>query len=1234
MRKAHFILLLFIVCGFTKLYSQAISCLTPTLVFSAYTNTSNIALPNNTLTCFSNSLLMVRSSPSTDNPITKANVPCMRFTTSLTNANSTTNNSLIFAEGTNPNVLTVCGTTCANSLPNTVLYSYYVSGLTPSQTHQYTLCNVAAAANINYTVSSCYDNTPITTGIWNMAAPNSCQAFTVPANSAIGSASYAISPTVSAAAIVSNSGNGTIWYDPTLMAPGIYTVTYTFNAGSCSTSATKTLQIGNPFAGPGSAFTAPAPLCPNGPCIDLDNQLSGTAYFPGTWSGTGVSSNSFCPSTSGAGTFQITYSVGITPVCSATNSAVFYVAPQPTVSAGPTQSLTCANNPTVLVGSGGGTYSWSNGTYGNNFSTASNPTVSFPGTYTLVVSNGTCFSSPSTVQLVTNSVIPTLPSISVSNVLNCISSNSTAVISAVGSGITYTWSGPGTIVGGSTSSPTVNTGGTFNYTITSTTNGCKNSSNVAVTQNTAVPLNISSSAIINCTNNITSITGDQPSYSYNWTAPATGVINSGQFTPTINVTGTGIYTVSVTNPGNACSKTFTFIPTTNTTVTTPTLTAGAPSIITCSNPTVVINSLPNIGSGYSYTWSTVGGNIVTSVNGQSIAVTTGTVYTATITDVTNGCIGTKTISITSNTVPPSALNINPNNVVLACPAQTAILTGTAVGASSFSWNAPAGGSILSGANTATANVTSSSTGVFTLVATGANGCYATQLATVSPNTNAPTFTLSNSNPSITCSNNSPSVTVNLTSTVTIGSYVWTPTVGISGATNTSVVTFTAAGSYTAIITATNGCISTAVVPVGTATTPPAVVAGTGTAPAISCSNSVVTIAPSFTPASANYTYTWSGPGIVGSSNNSSVQANATGTYTLLITNTLTGCTSLAYTVPVTGNNSTPNLNVSSSSSIGIGCSPNTSTVNIIATSTAAVTYSWSTGATTSVINTAAAGIYTVTVTDIASNCSTTQTIAVANSSTSPAFTATPAGNLPCGSASGTVLVNAISSNTNVTYTWFGNGIASGSNTPNATINQAGIYTVTALDNVTGCSTTSTLFIGQPTVVANFSVNVASGMAPLTVDFTNNSLGANSYSWTFGNGGVSTSTNPSNVYVTSGNYTVTLVSSNGNCSDTYTLEIKVNGGLGTIPQIFTPNGDGKNDPFYIPGLDNYPKNKLQIFNRWGNIVYDAAPYKNDWDGSPNKSSMGTGKLPVGTYFYILDLGVETEEVRKGFVQLEY
>ena len=94
-------------------------------------------------------------------------------------------------------------------------------------------------------------------------------------------------------------------------------------------------------------------------------------------------------------------------------------------------------------------------------------------------------------------------------------------------------------------------------------------------------------------------------------------------------------------------------------------------------------------------------------------------------------------------------------------------------------------------------------------------------------------------------------------------------------------------------------------------------------------------------------------------------------------------------------------------------------------------------------------------------------------------------------------------------------------------------------------------------------------------------------------------------------------------------------LGVIPEVFTPNGDLYNATFEIKGLDSYPKNSLQIFNRWGNEVYKASPYKNDWVGTPNVAGKtGSDKLPTGTYYYILDLGDDAKTTFKGYVQLQY
>lgn len=91
-------------------------------------------------------------------------------------------------------------------------------------------------------------------------------------------------------------------------------------------------------------------------------------------------------------------------------------------------------------------------------------------------------------------------------------------------------------------------------------------------------------------------------------------------------------------------------------------------------------------------------------------------------------------------------------------------------------------------------------------------------------------------------------------------------------------------------------------------------------------------------------------------------------------------------------------------------------------------------------------------------------------------------------------------------------------------------------------------------------------------------------------------------------------------DTGMVKIQVFGNPNEfIPNGFSPNGDGTNDTWTVPGIELYPNNELIILNRWGSVVYQAAPYNNDWAGeSGGNFSFGSDRLPDGTYFYILKL----------------
>ncbi len=87
----------------------------------------------------------------------------------------------------------------------------------------------------------------------------------------------------------------------------------------------------------------------------------------------------------------------------------------------------------------------------------------------------------------------------------------------------------------------------------------------------------------------------------------------------------------------------------------------------------------------------------------------------------------------------------------------------------------------------------------------------------------------------------------------------------------------------------------------------------------------------------------------------------------------------------------------------------------------------------------------------------------------------------------------------------------------------------------------------------------------------------------------------------------------------------------IPEGFSPNSDGVNDKFVVEGLDEYPNSKLTIVNRWGIVVYESNNYQNDWNGDSNvKGVMGSKELPIGTYFYVLELN--GGDVKRGYIYL--
>jgi gliding motility-associated-like protein len=112
-----------------------------------------------------------------------------------------------------------------------------------------------------------------------------------------------------------------------------------------------------------------------------------------------------------------------------------------------------------------------------------------------------------------------------------------------------------------------------------------------------------------------------------------------------------------------------------------------------------------------------------------------------------------------------------------------------------------------------------------------------------------------------------------------------------------------------------------------------------------------------------------------------------------------------------------------------------------------------------------------------------------------------------------------------------------------------------------------------------------------------------------------------------NYVLTVTDIHG-CinTDTVMITVKLGEFSGMISNLFTPNGDGINDTWYVRDIQNFPDNEVCIYNIYGNEVYRKKSYANDWKGTYNGS-----ELPDGTYYYVLKFD-GSSEVFKGSLDI--
>lgn len=721
------------------------------------------------------------------------------------------------------------------------------------------------------------------------------------------------------------------------------------------------------------------------------------------------------------------YTVTVTAAngCTGTDTQALGVtpAPAPNITAAP---YDCNDQLTLNAGTGFTSYTWSNA--------ANTPTsvVTANGTYTVTVTNAQGCTGTDTYL----ADIPVPPFVDITgNAAICPGSSTT--LAATPGYSNYLWSN-------TSNNPNISVSTAGNFTVTVTdASGCTASDEFSVSALTGPAPNISGPSQICATGSATfSVPGTFTAF--NW--------STGVNTPTITVNTANTYTVTVT-AANGCTGTDT-----------QTLTISnslQPQITqlpyTCNGQITL-----DAGSGFnSYSWS--GGQ-----NAQSITVTADDTYTVTVSDA-GGCTGTA-VAIVTLPAPP-AVDIAGSNSI--CAGTSTTLSATA-GLNAYLWSTAQVG----------ANISASAAGTYTVTATDALGCTATD-EFVLANTPAPQPDITG--PTVICTNSTG--TLALAGTFT--QYNW------STGETTSTINIAAGNTYGVTVTDAQGC---------TGTDAQLVTEVTGLAPVLTQLPYACSGTQTLDAGSGFSSYLWSD-----GQKTSAITVNAAGTYSITVTDA-SGCTgtgTLDVAIPVA-----PVVAISGKTSF---CQNENTTLDA---TPGFASYVWSDGQTTSTVTVNQGIVFTLTVTD-ALGCTDTESIAVtANPLPQPQIVGPAA---LCGTGTATISV----SQNYAAYAW-SNGI----NTAFSVFDSPGAYTVTVTD-ANGCTGTdeSELTVNPvPVPVVLAAPYACDGQIALDAG-----AGFLKYEWSGPNGFIANSQQPTvNV---SGTYTVT-VSDVNTCTGTATSEVVV------------------------------------------------------------------------------------------------
>ncbi|RMG86971.1 MAG: hypothetical protein D6714_03230, partial [Bacteroidetes bacterium] len=528
------------------------------------------------------------------------------------------------------------------------------------------------------------------------------------------------------------------------------------------------------------------------------------------------------------------------------------------------------------------------------------PVVNAPGTYELLVQNSLTQCASTAVVEVPQDIVPPVAAAGKSPLLTCAVKEVTldGTASSAESVMIYEWTTTdGNILSGeNTLTPVVNEPGFYTLQITNTNNGCTSLDQVEVLQDIALPeVAIAPADILTCAVKEVTLDGTASQagadFAYTWTT-ANGHILSGENSLTPVVDQVGEYVLEITNVQTGCQDTAQILVTED--LTPPDADAGPTNELNCDVPTLELNGLNSSqGPEYVYAWQTTDGHIVAGAGTLVPVIDAPGMYEIIVTNTLNGCTATDQVAITQSIEVPVAQALPPDTLTCAV-GEVVIDAGLSSQGTNFEYQwTTADGNIVSGENSLTPVV--NQPGTYQLWINNLdNGCENTLDVAVGQDIVPPVAVVSPAD-NLTCTVKEVALSGENSSVGALYSYEWQTTDGhIAQGANTMNPIVDQPGTYALIVTNThNGCTSgDAVEVILDDVAPLAAIAPPGT---LTCAVSEVTVDASASDAGPQFEYSWTTTDGFIVSGDQSLQptVNQPGTYNLLITNNINGCTETA-----------------------------------------------------------------------------------------------------------------------------------------------------------------------------------------------------------------------------------------------------------------------------------------------------------------------------------------------------